>query len=89
MYGLILENMASTLKKKYGEKTWKEIQYVSGIEEDSFQQDLTYSEGFVHRLIWAAQDVTEEGQDELMELIGRNFYDHVKQYEYGKVKLKE
>lgn len=85
MYGLILENIASYLRNHFGEKIWQEIRYVSGIEEDTFAPFDVYSEGIVHKMIWAAQDVTASPLDEMMEAIGNSFYDFTAGYEYHKV----
>src|SRR4051794_26512057 len=85
MYGLILENVAAYIRTHYGPKVWQEILYVSGVEYESFAVHDIYSEGIVHKIILATQDVTGTPLDQLMEAIGETFYDFTAKYEYNKV----
>lgn len=36
MYGLILENIATSIKEKFGEEKWQEIKKIAGIKETHF-----------------------------------------------------
>lgn len=105
MYGLILENIATSIKEKFGEEKWQEIKKIAGIKEThfgvryfqgtgtifgyttirKFQIDTIYSEGHTIKLIWAARDVTGKSIDELMEMIGRDFYSFTSKYDYHRV----
>uniref|UniRef100_A0A914UQ07 guanylate cyclase n=1 Tax=Plectus sambesii TaxID=2011161 RepID=A0A914UQ07_9BILA len=85
MYGLILENICCYVREKFGEKVWSEIKYVAGIEQDTWKMDEICSEGLVHKIIWAAQDVTGASIDELMTAVGASFYDFLSKYEFNKV----
>ncbi|CAB3400516.1 unnamed protein product [Caenorhabditis bovis] len=85
MYGLIIDNIASYIKEKYGESTWSEVKFVSGITDDTFRMGEKYSEGLPHKLIWACHDVTNVPVDELMTNIGHSFYKFLAKYEFNKV----
>lgn len=47
--------------------------------------DEICSEGLVHKIIWAAQDVTGASIEELMTAVGASFYDFLSKYEFNKV----
>ncbi len=81
MYGLIIDHISTCIRQKYGnyivlnfykliaiqgDHVWTEIKYVAGIEQDIWKMDQVYSEGLVHRIIWAAQDVTGATIEDLM-----------------------
>ncbi|ULT80699.1 hypothetical protein L3Y34_010921 [Caenorhabditis briggsae] len=85
MYGLIIDHIATYIKEKYGESTWQEVKFVSGVTDDAFQMDKKYSEGLSHKLIWACHDVTGDQVDELMSNIGTSFYKFLTKYEFNKV----
>uniref|UniRef100_A0A1I7TCM2 guanylate cyclase n=1 Tax=Caenorhabditis tropicalis TaxID=1561998 RepID=A0A1I7TCM2_9PELO len=85
MYGLIIDHIATYIKEKYGESTWAEVKFVSGVTEDTFQMDKKFSEGLSHKLIWGCHDVTGDPVDELMNNIGTSFYKFLTKYEFNKV----
>ncbi len=49
------------------------------------QADKVYSEGHTYKIIWAARDVLELSMEQLMEVIGRDFYTFIQRYDYQKV----
>ena len=53
----------------------------------SYQVDTVYSEGHTYKLLWAARDQLDIPVDELMEVIGRDFYQFTFRYDYNKVRL--
>nr|pir hypothetical protein T07D1.1 - Caenorhabditis elegans [Caenorhabditis elegans] len=85
MYGLIIDHIATYIKEKYGESTWSEVKFVSGVTDDTFQMDKKFSEGLSHKLIWACHDVTGDPVDELMTNIGTSFYKFLTKFEFNKV----
>lgn len=75
---------------------------MSGIEQDAWKMDQVYSEGLVHRIIWAAQDVTGATIEDLMvsdsvhtrnienifqSSVGSGFYEFLGKYEFNKVTI--
>lgn len=60
---------------------------MSGLEQDVYQMEEIYSEGVVHKLIWACHDVTGDSIDEITTNIGHSFYKFLNKYEFNKVFL--
>lgn len=106
MYGLILENIGNYLRAKHGERQWKEILFLAGVDEklldNHFSTDevgphlcpweegrsgmgQVYSEGIVHRILWAAQDISGEAGEDMLRNIGHTFYTFLTKFNYHKI----
>lgn len=61
------------------------IQYVCGIDQDTYTMDEIYSEGLAHRIIWACHEVTTDTVESITTDIGYSFYKFLGKYEFNKV----
>ncbi|KAL1110601.1 hypothetical protein AAG570_008129 [Ranatra chinensis] len=85
MYGLLLENLAGYIKKKYGEDKWEEIRRRAGVEQPSFSVHQVYSECLIPKLATNAMQVLGITEREFFEQMGVHFVGFVGQYGYDRV----
>ncbi|CAI4223722.1 unnamed protein product [Auanema sp. JU1783] len=85
MYGLIIDNIVTCIREKYGLDVWNEIKYVAGLSQDAYGMDEVYSEGLAHKLIWACHDVTNDTIDAILNDAGKSFYTFLAKYEFHKI----
>jgi hypothetical protein len=58
MYGLLIEAMIETIKRKYGEKVWIEIKKKAKIEQEFFNTHQQYSEAVIQKILRVLSNVT-------------------------------
>ena len=59
MYGLIIGGIEDTIKKKFGEDTWKIIEKKSGIRTADYLPKKAFSETIIPRVIKQAVEITD------------------------------
>lgn len=82
MYGLLLESIAGYIRAQYGEEIWNKIRLKAQITNETFTTHQMYSEKVIPSLVAAAQEVTKEPVDKLMEAFGSSFVGFIGQYGY-------
>lgn len=66
MYGFVLQGIAESVTKKFGENVWNEIIKKIGLKTATFHPQKTYSETVVPRIIKASSDVTGRDFDKTL-----------------------
>lgn len=59
MYGILLENLASFVRDKWGEEKWEKIRCTAGINSVAFSTHHVYSETLLQRLAKCACQVKD------------------------------
>lgn len=81
MYGLLLEAIATFIRKTYGEDAWSAIRQEAKLETIvTFGIHETYSENFLPRIVDVASGQLNVSKDELLARFGASFVDFVEQY---------
>lgn len=84
MYGWILSSFESTILNKYGPEKWKEIQEMAecSVKTGEFIKNVHYSDDLINGLIMASTRILNVPQDQLIEELGENFLNFIRENGY-------
>jgi hypothetical protein len=58
MYGLLIESIIESIKRKYGNKLWEEVKRKAKIEQEFFNTHQQYSEAIIQKILKCLSIIT-------------------------------